>query len=794
MVSRLLFRKLYRDLRDRKGAFLALAAIVAIGVAVYASMSSVYRDLNGARARYYATYRLPDFTVRLKRAPESSLARVAAIPGVKELRGRARLDVLLYPDDSTEPIPGVALSVPADREPVIARLMMKSGSRFSHTEAEEVILDDQFAEARGFKPGDRIKVLLLDKQRDLLVVGTAMSPEFVYLIPPGAGMFPDPESYGVMYLPRDLMQRACDLEGAYNELVGTTFHDAGVTPDNTLTLIEEELDAYGVANTVKSSDQPSVSVLRDELVSLKVTASVFPVIFLGVAALILNIMIGRLTSQQRTIIGTFRALGYSRSAIVFHYMGYGLVIIFIAGVVGLILGWRIQVSLLNMYKMFFALPGIKAHLHLDIQITAVIIAIVFAVVGTLKSSLSAAQMQPAEAMRPPPPERGRKVFFERIGSFWGRLSFGWKLILRSVFRNPFRSAVSLLAGIIATSLTLATICLYDGLYYMLNYHFEKVSHEDMTITTRDALGMKSVHEVAALPSVFGTEPQLSVVCDLSNGPYSKRTGVTGLTADAQLYTPLDASGNPVVIPDAGLVLTTKLAEILNVKVGDKVHLRPLIAERKTTEAPVVGVIDAFLGLSAYCHVSYLSKLLGEEWVSNTFLLSRFRDAPSGPLMSEIRRRPEVVGITHRERSMAKMTETMGQFMGVFFQITVLFAGIIAFGSVLNTALVSVSERQRDIGTFRVLGFSVGQIAKIFSSESFLLNGVGILIGLAVGIKLAGFLSTAYDTELYRFPVTIYPSRLVLVGLLIATFTALAQVAVYFMIRKLNWLEVLKIKE
>ncbi len=794
MVSRVLLRKLRRDIRDRKWSFLALVAIMAVGVSVFLSMAAVYQDLDGARTRYYRNYRLGDFVVDLKRAPDWTLDEVCTLPNVREVRGRVRFSILADLPGLVKPIPGEAISLPADKPPAINGILLKSGTWFSNTHQREVILDHQFATANHLKPGDRVKALLLDKQHDLLVVGTAMAPEFVYLIPPGGGLAPDPAHYAVMYMPHKFLQESCDLEGAYNELIGLAHDNSSTSLKITLDRIERMLDAYGVTNTGQMKDQPSISVVRDELFNLKSTATIFPLIFLGVAALILNIMIGRLVAQQRVVVGTLRALGHSRLTVTLHYMGFGVAAGVGGSLLGLGLGAWIQSGLLEIYNQFFAIPDIVGHIYPGLMISALGIGIIFAVLGTIRSCLKAANLEPAEAMRPPPPESGGRILLERASFFWHRLSFRWKMIFRSVFRNPFRSAVSVLAAGIATSLMVATICLVDAMDYLVVHHYDAVAHEDLSVDLRDPKGERSLSEVKTFPGVSQCEPQLAVLCDLTNGPYQKRTSVTGLLPQSRLYTPLDDSGRPVTVPDEGLILTRKLADILNVKVGDRLLLRPLIAERRKVETQVVGLVESFLGLSAYCHPVYLSQLLGERWVANRFLFDTYPGSDTNAFMEEVKRRPSVTGIGDRLRSYKKMKATMEEFNGTFLWVTVLFSGIIAFGSVFNTALVSLSERQREVGTFRVLGYSSAQVSQIFSGESFLLNGLGIVVGLGLGVWFAHLLSLAYNTELYRFPTVVYGYRLVEVALLMAFFVTIAQIIIFRMIKKLEWLEVLKVKE
>ncbi len=794
MVNRVMLRKLARDLLRRKGSLLALVVIVAIGVGCFVGMASVFRDMDSARAVYYRDHRLADFTVDLKRAPRWAVQSVEGLPNVAAVRGRVSLGVLIDLPGVQEPISGRALSLPTERSDIINNVLLRSGTWFSGTSDREVIVNEAFARENALHPGSRLKVLLLDKQHELLVVGTAMSPEFVYVIPPSGGLAPDPKRFGVLYLQEDFLAKACDLDGACNQVVGLVHDPSRTALDNTLSLIEDQLDAYGVTTTTPIQEQASARFLADELKGLKVSATVMPGIFLGVAALVLNVLMSRMVAQQRTVIGTLKALGYTTGFITRHYLCFGAAVGVAGGLTGVVLGGWIQLGIEHMYRQFYALPSIEAHSYPGIIAVAFTISVLFSLAGTLKGVRAAARLEPAQVMRPPPPEKGAKVLPERIAFLWRPLPFRWKMILRAVFRNPFRSSVSALAGFVSTAVIFMALSNRDALNYLMNYEFEKVSHQDVTIALRDPEGKRSPLEIARLPGVSATEPQLLVVCDLSNGPYQKRVAVTGIGAGNRLYTPLDRAGEPIVVPDAGLVLTRKLADILSVRVGDKVRLRALVGRRLEVETPVMAIVDTFLGLSAYAEIGYLNHLLGEEWSANVVLGSVFGGSVPAGMLSALKKRPAVVGIGERSRALSQLHETFGQMMGTVISIMILFAGLIAFGSVLNTALVSLSEREREVGTLRVLGYTPSQILEVFSGESLLVNGLGIVLGLMGGVGFAHLLSRAYDTELYRFPVVVRPSQFLVSAFLMTVFVGLAQLLVYRMIRRLQWLDVLKIKE
>lgn len=797
MITRfgsVLFRKLLRDLWSRKLSIVVIVLIMTIGVGGLITMTSVYRDLDGARDDYYRSYRLADFWVDLKRAPESVIRRVAAIPNVSAVYGRVAIGAMLDLPSVSEPIGGMVISIPRERRPVLNDLLIRSGTWFTGADEREAILNDQFARANGIRPGDRLKVQLLDEQHSVLVVGTAMSPEFVYLIPSDGGIAPDPARFGVLYMSENFVQRSADQDGAYNQILGKV-HDA--SPEalkRTLKLIEEALDPWGVTLTTPVEEQGSVRFLRDELKGLRASSRIMPGIFLGVSLLVLNVLMTRMVVQQRTIIGTLKALGRSTPAIAMHFLAFGVIVGALGGLAGIALTSWLQPMYVALYSQYYALPGLAARVHPDLYLMGMLVSIGFASIGAIRGAYHAAQLQPADAMRPPPPEKGAKIALENVHFIWSRLSFRWRLVLRAIFRNPFRSAVGLFTVVISVALLITTFSMLDALNYLMDYQFKSLAHQDITVALRDPRGDSSPSELASLPGVSSVEPQLNLACDITNGSYEKRIGVTGLQKNPSMFTPLDSAGKPIAIPSEGLVFSDKLAELMHVKVGDTVTLRPLIGRREKVDAPVVATVQTFLGISAYADISYLSRLIGEDWVANGLLGLSYKNEHLEPMYKEIKDRPAIIGVSLRDRSLMQMQKTFGETQGMMLVITVMFAGLIAFGSVLNTALVSLSEREREVGTLRVLGYSPGEVAAILRGEQVILSVIGILLGLVAGVGLSHLVSLAYNTELYRFPVVIKPFRLGEAAVFIGIFIGLAQLIIYGYIRRMAWLDALKIKE
>lgn len=785
---------LLRELWARRVSLLLLGAIGAVGVSLFVGMLAVMYDLERARSRFYGDYRLGDFSLAVKRVPEAVLVGAARSPNVRHLEGRVRVEARVTLAGRPEPITSTAVSLPRVRRPVLNDVRLVTGTWFSPGGQDEVILNQAFARANGLRPGDRIEALILGRLQSLLVVGTAMSPEFVYVLPPAGGIVPDPARTGVLYLPQDTLQEWADLDGAWNEVLGLALDTRPQVLRNTLKLLEEELEPYGVAMALPASDQASVQFLANELRELQVTSTVMPLICLVVVALVMNIVMGRTVAQQRPAIGTLRALGYSRGFMVRHYLSYGAVVGLGAALVGLGLALWMEEALLVLYRQYFEIPDMVPGFYPELYALGAGVSLAFALAGSVQAALRASALQPAEAMHPPPPEKGNRILLERLPGLWCRVPFRWRMALRSVFRNPFRSTVGVLTSMVATALVVETLSMVASLQFMIDHEFRRTSHQDLTISLREPVGREVAEEIRSLPEVRLVEPQLAVSADLSHGPFEKRLGVTGLPEGGTLFTPLAADGSPLRIPEEGLVLSRKLAEILHVREGDSVRLRPLIAERRTTRAQVVAVVETYMGLGAWCRLEYLSRLLGEQAVANSLLVDLGPPRASPELLRELARRPQVVGLDERVRALEKISEVLQQSLGTSFGILIAFCGLLAFGSVLNTAIVMLSERRREVGTLRVLGWTPAMVTRLFGLETALVNGAGILLGLWAGVGLVHLVVLGYSTEIFRMPPIIPPRALVLAALLMAGFVVAAEVIVWRMIVGLSWLEVFKVRE
>jgi putative ABC transport system permease protein len=788
-------RKLLRDLWGNKGMILAVTSIIALGVMCYVALQSAHRNLETSKIDYYRTCRMADFWVDLKKVPLSELARVREIPGVQSIEPRISFLATADLEDHEAPLTGLVLSLPNDPGRPINDIVMRQGGYFSAEKENEVIVNDAFARVHGLYPGRRLHLLLNNRRQELLVVGTAISSEFVYLVGPGA-VIPDPKTYGVFYLKQDFAEEVFQFEGAANQLVGQ--FDARLSAeerDAILLRIEHLLDSFGVADALPLSRQTSNQFLSGEIDGIGAFARIVPLVFLTVAALLLNVLLTRLTRQQRTVIGTLKALGYSDRNIFQHFLEFGLCVGGIGGVLGCILGYLYCGFMIWLYNFFFAFPRLENQFFPDLHLIGFSVSLICALTGSAYGAAGMLRLNPAAAMRPEPPRLMGAMPLERIAWLWNSFGSGARMALRTLYRQRFRTAVAIFAASMGAMMMTNGFMLAASQTFLVDFQFYKAHKADFDLALREEQGQATLDELRALPGVDYVEPQFIVPCTLVHGTHRRKCGVTGLMQGARLTVPMSADGEPLMVPDRGLLLSRRLADILHAEVGDRLILEPARGHRRDVELNVAAIFDSFLGLDCYADQLHLSRLMDEEFAMNSAqVMTSQEPAEMRALYREIKRMPGIQSTRSRRDSVRMLEETLLQNQKIFLFIITSFSGVIFCGSILNTSIVNLAERQREVATLRAIGYTPIEVGNIFLRENIVTNVLGTLLGLPLGWLLTYVIANNYGTDLIRLPLVQSPMVWLQTGVFAAIFMGLAHCVVQYMIFRLNFVEALKVKE
>ncbi len=792
-MIRMLDRKLLRDLVGLRAQLLAIAAVVASGVATLVTMQSTLDSLQRAMAEAYAVQRFADVFVHLERAPEHVAVGLARIPGVAALDTRVVADVKVeVPHLASRQRAGLGLitgrfvSLPDDDRPHLVELHLLRGRLPEPGRDDEVALSDAFARAHGLDPGDTLSVVVNERRLALQVVGEVLSPEYVYAMAPGS-VVPDDELFGVLFARRQVVAAAFGMQGAFNDVVLTLAR--GVEPRAVIAEVDRQLAPYGGLGAVPRAEQPSHWFISNELEQLQSMGRLLPTIFLGVATFLFGVVLARLVTQQRGEIAVLKAFGRRDGELAAHYGKLVVLVALVAAGAGVAAGARMGGAMVELYRPYFRFPRLEHTLETRLVVAAVGVSLGAALFGAARAVRRVARMAPAEAMRPPSPPSFRPTFVERLG-LTRRLSVPTRIVLRNLERKPLRAATSILGTAAGGALLFAGLAMSDSIDHAIVTQFTRAQHEDMTVTLGAPRGPAAVAAFERLPGVRRAEPFRAVDVRVRHGARYRRVALEGVAPGATLRPPIDAEGAPRPVPARGLALSEGLADVLGVGLGDTVLVETLEGARPTFAAEVTGLYTALVGLGARMDARELARAIGEgPTYSGAHLL--VDPAQRAALDEALRGAPLVIAAGAREDTLRRFRETTAESMGFMAFFLVLFAAVLVAGVVYNDARVTLAERGRELASMRVLGYRRGEVAAIFLGETWSLAAVGVPLGLVLGAGLAWVTLAGAATEMFRMTLHVAPSTYSITALVLAAAAVASGLVCRRGLDRLDLVEVLK---
>jgi putative ABC transport system permease protein len=786
---RALDRKLLRDLWAMKGQALAIATVIAAGVTMYVTYLSNFDSLQRTRAAYYEEARFADVFASVTRAPARLEERIAAVPAVASVATRVVADVTLDVPGMAEPAAGRLISLPARGAPPLNGVYVRRGRWIDPARPDEVLASEMFCEEHGLGPGDRVSAIINGRRRLLTIVGVALSPEYVYAIRPGE-MFPDSRRFGIFWMGRRALASAFNMEGGFNDVSVALV--PGASAPEVIAELDRLLEPYGGRGAVPQALQPSAWTLENELAQLQTFGFLVPLIFLGVAAFILHVALTRALALQRTQIAAMKALGYSNRALAWHYVKWALVIAAAGAVTGVAAGAWLGAGLIGLYNEFFRFPALTYHLSVDVAVQSVAGSLVVAALGAQAAVRRAVRVPPAEAMRPESPARYRPSLLEQLSRRL-RPALATRMVLRNLERQPGRAFVSVVGIAFAVAVLFVGLAFVDVMVALLDEQFTRTMRQDATLAFVEPRARRVMYDVAHLPGAMHAEPMRIVPVRLRAGPRSRTLAITGQPEAPQLNRVINRDGRPVTVPADGLVLSKMLGDLLGVTAGDALQVEVLEGRRPVRRVIVAGLVDDSLGLQAHMRLDAVRRLLREDYTVSAVALT-VDPAARDRFYAEVKMMPAVAGVALREATLQSFRDTMAEHMNLSIFINVMFAGIIAFGVVYNSARVSLSERSRELASLRVLGFTRAEISLILLGELAVLTMTALPVGAAIGYLLGELILAGFNNEVYRLSFVVSPATVAWAWLIVIAATALSGLIVRRRLDRLDLVAVLKIQE
>jgi putative ABC transport system permease protein len=783
-------RKLFRELGRLKGQIVTIALVLASGIACFLSMRGTYDSLESAREAYYDRCRFAHVFARVERAPEPVGRRIEALPGVAIAQTRILKEISLPLEGLDRPATGQVLSLPDAGDPATNAIRLESGRLPLPGHDDEIVLLNSFAQAYGLWPGHVVPVVLNRVLRRLRIVGLAQSPEFVYAIRPGA-LSDDPRRYAVIWMPRQVLATAYDLEGDFDEI--SLRLQPGASLAEVLAAVDRILAPYGTSGAIARKDQTSHRVLNGELSQLAALATMVPLVFLGVAAFLINMVLARLIALQRPEIAVLKAVGYTNLEVGRHYLGLVAVILAPAAALGVAGGAWLGHVVLALYQGIFRFPDLTFQLSARVIATALLCSGAAALAGAGWAVRGAVKLPPAEAMRPPSPARYRRGLIERLrlGAVVGASG---TMVLREIERRPLRTLLSSLGIAGAVSLIILGHFGTDSLSNYLEAFFRREQRQDLSVTFDRPVDQRAVEQLARVPGVLRAEGLRAVPIRVRHDQRSRDSVLMGLASTADLRRLVARGGHEVDVPEDGVLVTSELGKVLGARIGDRLEVDVLEGDRPHVRPVIAGFVDEAVGLQLYARAPTVAGLEGDMGAVSSVLLSV--DPPALAAVEEwLRRSPRIIDVSDVSAEVQRLRDMNGAAMDVWTLVSVTLAAAVIFGVVYNNARIALATRSRELASLRVLGLSRAEISSILIAGLAVEVALAVPLGLYIGHQWAVFFFThAVDRETFRFEVLIEGRTYLLAAAVAAVAAAASALWVRRSVDRLDLIGVLKTRE
>lgn len=548
------------------------------------------------------------------------------------------------------------------------------------------------------------------------------------------------------------------------------------------------------------NDLPEYSDFGDNAERLKNIGKVFPMIFFLVAALISLTTMTRMVEEQRTQIGTMKALGYGKASIASKYLSYAFLATVGGSIAGVLFGEKVlPFIIIQAYGIMYW--NIGDHMQLDYELQYALIASGAAVICTMGATLFSCAKTlaetPASLMRPPAPKEGKRILIERISFIWKHLSFSWKSSMRNLFRYKKRLFMTIFGIAGSMGLMLVGFGLYDSIMDIAILQYDQIQHYDaMVINDEDATDSQEKDLLKFLDGNSEIDHYTRVQLTKMTAPKEKGS------VSIYVYVPENTenfkedvtlrdrkSHEQYELTDDGAVICEKTASLIGVKAGDKITLEK---DNRKYKVKITAVTENYMGHYVYMTPSCYEKTFGEKpkYSSTVYTMKEDAESDLETFGNAILKYPAALSISYTSSTAGQVERMLGS-LGAVIWVLIISAGMLAFVVLYNLNNINITERQRELATLKVLGFYDGEVSQYVFRENILLSFIGILAGAVFGILLHRYVITTVEVDAVMFGRNIKPISFVYSGIITFGFSMFVNMVMHFKLKKINMVESLK---
>lgn len=788
-----LTRKLLRDVAKSGWQYTSVGVMVALGVAFLIGAYSVYENLKSSYATSYDRLLLEDFGVKFRTGPERLAEQVWRVGSIEAVEGRLVKDAAIdLPGPRKRMAAARLVGLPAGRHPSVNQLRAVEGRPVVAAGMREALVEASFASHHNLHPGSEVTVVYRESEVRLRVAGIVQSCEYLYVVRSKQELFAVPESFGVLFVPQDVLASLLKVPGQINELRFRL--QEGSNRAAVMAAVRSTLSEYEPEAPIPREDQPSYQMLEQDVQGFQTYAVLFPLLFLSVAAVATYSVLTRVVHVQRPVIGLLRSLGFSSWSVTWHYMAGTAAIGAAASVVGAALGVPLGSVLSRLYMSQLQVPYETIEPRWTAIATGIAVGLLTCVVSGIGPALAASRIPPAEAMRPLSPTFGRRSL--RLDQLIPRAPLTAKIPLRNVFRQPKRTVSTLIGVVAGLCLMMTASGLLDSMEIAMSELMRGAFRCDLRVDFVPGQTEAVLTKIRSWRGVNWAEAVLELPVELRHGGREYSALLSGVPSDSRLRELRDSNGRRVRVVGSGAVVGPTIKKKLDLEIGDTIELKlPEEFAKETTGKKLVrvaGFTSEAIGTQAYLPLAEVQRLFSAELGLPANAVTGVQLLTNPEVEGPIRRKLESLSNTASVLSVAQLRAMVNDLMNVsrrFVVIMQAFGLILGFAVIFNMVTVNVLERSPEAATMRTLGVSNAAVAAMVFAENFIVVAIGVAIGLPVGRQFVHFFWQAAQTEqqqeLITFEIAIRPTTYWIAAGLVFLIAALSQVPALRYLSRLN---------
>ena len=762
----MLFRKMLRDFKDHKAQFLSIFLMALIGVFAFTGISGEVVGMVEVSSSYYEDTNLADGWIYGEEIDDDVFSDIKSMEEIKDAQREMVVDTVAnYSSD-----PDITLHIVEGKQN-ISKFYLFKGQDFNPNDEEGIWIDKRFADGRNLDIGDEITLKFDGKEVSKTVRGIMYSPEYVYYIQEGS-LLPDFSQVGFAYMP----SKGADFDIEYNTIALDAYED--LDEKDFKSALEETLGQKAYVQYLDRDNNVGIKTLQDEIDQHKMFSGIFPAIFVLVSLLTLVTTMSRVISAQRMQIGTLKAMGYSNKSIILHYLSYGFVLSLTGSVIGLVIGpLTIPYLFYPTMSSTYSLPSWGPSWDISFFFVAGLMVISSVLISYI-SVKGISDENPAETIRPKAPKLVSSGLIERT-KIWKRFSFNERWNYRDAKRNKTRAIMSVFGVFACALLVMSAFGMVDSINDVEDWQYNQIYNFNSKLILEENI----------------TDSQLDHILDETGGEgireeaielkYKgiKKTGTLTVMNDSEYYRFTDANRNYIHLDPDGIAISDKMAEVLGLKVGDKVRWH-VAGNPKWIDSEITETYSIPFGQGLIMSPKTFDREGGDEYnySSNVVLTKKnvnknYTGVSSITTMDDIR------------SGWSIMTEPMDMMVSVLTTFAIVLAVVVLY----NLGLLSFTEIQRELATLKVLGFNSKSLRRLLLTQNLWFSTIGFILAIPGAYILMGIMMGSTGDE-YCFPINIYLWNFVVSFLITFGLSVLVNLAFSRKIKKVNMVESLKSNE